>query len=539
MVFNKRNKPVYFNSIFTSHIFLSIIVFLITIATFSEVLTADFVQWDDNIIIYMNPNIGKLSLERIRWAFTDVDSMMRYNPLTLLSWCATYQLFGFNPYGYHLGNLILHALSSLILFFIIRIILLVYCEKKIGEPFKQIWRINLIAAISTLFWALHPMRVEPVAWATDRTYCQATFFLLLSTLCYLKAKISNYNIKKYNLLIILSVLLYIFSLLSYAIGITYFLIFLLFDYFIIYQKNEVHDNWVKSNNLRKILLEKLFFALPAFIIGLITVIVRVKSAGVWSPPVPLSEFNLISRFMQAIYIITYFAYRPFYPINLSPVYTTLVSFNPLSFMFVSRAIIFCAISIVLVIFRKRCKLCILLFLAHIILLIPVLGFFEHPHYPVDRYSLLSSICISIFIAISLILITKNKTFILFSIALIMIISIFGRLSFKQVKVWNNSESLFTHMIKTLNGDPYVQDIYWRLGAYLYPKKRTEEAIINLKNTLKINPVHLISHKLLGIIAYERGDFKNAIHHFQIVLKIHKNDPQAIYYMAKIKDLLNR
>jgi len=388
MIFNKKNIPVYFKSIFTSHILIYIFVSLITIAIFSEVLIADFVQWDDGICIYMNPNIGKLSLDRILWAFTDVDSTMRYNPLTLLSWCATYHLFGFNPYGYHLGNLILHALSSAILFFIIRIILLVVFERKIEEPSKKIWRINFIAAITALFWAIHPMRVEPVAWATDRTYCQATFFFFFSTLCYLKAKISYSNIKKYNLLIILSLILYIFSLLSHAIGIAYFFIFLLFDYFIFYKTNESHNGLIKSDVLKNILLEKLLFAIPAFSIGLITVIVRIKSAGIWEPPVPLSEFNLISRFMQAVYILTYYAYRPFYPIDLSPVYTALVSFDPLSFMFVSRALMLIVMAIVIVILRKRCKLCLPLFLAHIILLIPVLGFFEHPHYPVDRYSLL-------------------------------------------------------------------------------------------------------------------------------------------------------
>jgi len=525
MIFNKKNILSYFDSIFNSHIIISILVSLATITIFSEVLIADFVHWDDPVAIYMNPNIGKLSLDRIIWAFTDVDSMMRYIPLTLLSWCATYHLFGFNPYGYHLGNLILHALNSGILFFIIRIILLVVFERKIGGLLKQIWRINLIAAITALLWALHPMRVEPVAWATDRTYCQATFFLLLSTLCYLKAKISNSNIRKYNLLIILSLILYIFSLLSHAIGITYFFIFLLFDYFIFYETNESHNSLLKTNSLKNLLLEKLLFAIPAFSIGLITVVVRVKSAGIWSPPAPLSEFNLISRFMQAIYILTYYAYRPFYPIDLSPVYTTLVSFNPMSFLFVSSALIFIAVSLVIVIFRKRCKLCIPLFLAHIILLIPVLGFFEHPHYSVDRYSLLSSICISIFIAISLIRIIQNKTFIIFSIALIMIVNVFGWLSFKQVKVWNNSESLFKHMIKTLNGDPYVKDIYWRLGVYLYQKKRTDEAIINLKNTLKINPSHPISHRLLGVIEYEKGNFKKAKYHFRIALKINNNDSE--------------
>ena len=200
---------------------------------------------------------------------------------------------------------------------------------------------------------------------------------------------------------------------------------------------------------------------------------------------------------------------------------------------------FAVVGIMVIIFRNRCKFCLPLFLAHIILLIPVLGYFEHPHYPVDRYSLLSSICLSIFIAFLLIRIINKKAGVIVSIGLIMVVTSLGWLSFKQVKVWNNSESLFKHMIKTLNGDPYVDDIHWRLGAYLYQKKRTDEATIHLKKTLKLRPGHLISHKLLGVISYEKGNFKNAKYHFQIALKINGSDPQAHYYLSQINHLTKK
>ncbi|NTW65182.1 MAG: hypothetical protein HGB21_02540, partial [Nitrospirae bacterium] len=75
-------------------LFWVIVTVAVTLAVFSSVLNADFVMWDDDVIIYKNPNLGGLSLDRIYWAFTDVDSMMRYNPLTLLSWTVTYHFFG-------------------------------------------------------------------------------------------------------------------------------------------------------------------------------------------------------------------------------------------------------------------------------------------------------------------------------------------------------------------------------------------------------------------------------------------------------------
>ena len=105
-------------------IIISAIISLIVLVIFSGVLTADFVMWDDDTIIYKNPNLGGLSLERIYWAFTDIDSMMRYNPLTLLSWSANYHFGGLNPFGYHMVNWLLYGLNSGVLFLIIRKILL-------------------------------------------------------------------------------------------------------------------------------------------------------------------------------------------------------------------------------------------------------------------------------------------------------------------------------------------------------------------------------------------------------------------------------
>ncbi len=495
-------------------IIFSLIISLIVLAIFSEVLTADFVMWDDDIIIYKNPNLGALSFKRIYWAFTDVDSMMRYNPLTLLSWSATYHFFGLNPFGYHLVNWLLHGLSSGVLFLIIRKILLLSPLTIQKNTHKGHWYINITASLATLFWALHPLRVEPVAWATDRTYCQAVFFLLLSTLCYIKAIDSESDKRRYRFLIVSAFIFYSVSLFSYAIGTTYFAILFIFDVFL-FKRIGKNIGWWKSEAAKKVLLEKIIFSIPAVLITVISVVVRANSAGIWKPAVSLSEFGILDRLMQAIYIIVYYIYRPFYPVHLAPVYSTLVSFDPLSLPFLLRAFGFFVFSIVIFIFRKRWPIGAALFLSYIILLIPVMGFLEHPHYHVDRYSLVSSICLSILIAFGLINLIKNKYFstIPFSVLLI-VISVLGWLSFNQIKVWNNSESLFSHTIETLKNDPYQEDIYWRLGNYLYNNGKEAKAIMNFERTLAINPYNRKAHSYLAAIEYKNGNLIKAEYHLK-------------------------
>src|SRR5918996_300080 len=86
---------------------------------FAQTVRSGFVYWDDNIV-YDNPHIRGLDWERVRWMFTDIQYIWRYVPLSWLGFAATYQFFGADPFAYHLGNLILHAGSAILVFLILR-----------------------------------------------------------------------------------------------------------------------------------------------------------------------------------------------------------------------------------------------------------------------------------------------------------------------------------------------------------------------------------------------------------------------------------
>src|SRR5689334_6841911 len=91
------------------HLTASAPLAILAVVVFGRVLTADFVQWDDDINIYRNPKLGPISFERIAWMFGDLKYQWRYQPLTWLSWCLVHQFFQLDPFGYHLANLLLHA----------------------------------------------------------------------------------------------------------------------------------------------------------------------------------------------------------------------------------------------------------------------------------------------------------------------------------------------------------------------------------------------------------------------------------------------
>ena len=293
-------------------------------------------MWDDDVIIYQNTNIRDFNIARLGKIFTDIDSMMRYNPLTLLGWGITYRFFGAKPFWFHLGNWLMHGLNAGLVFLVLRKLLLlaIIHRKTINvEP----WKITLACGLGALLWSLHPLRVEPVAWCTDRTYCQALLFLLFALLFYLWANEPGTSTRRYCLLLMLSVVFYIVSLLSYAIGMTFFLVLIVLDIYL-FRKLTLHNKWWETPANRLALLEKIPYAGAAVIIALVTVCIRIASAGVWTKPVSLAQFGLHERLWQAIYIWAYYIWRPWYPFNLSPFYTTLVTFQPF-WIFIISAIL--------------------------------------------------------------------------------------------------------------------------------------------------------------------------------------------------------
>lgn len=531
MDFEMVQKNIYNNKLLI--ISVGVLVFAITLAVFSEVLKADFVMWDDDILILGNQ---KLTGNSFWWAFTDVDSMQRYNPLTFLAWYATYHLTGFDPCWFHFGNWLLHGLSALLLYLAVRDMLIIAAGKNLLDGLTPFSR-ELAAVSGALLWALHPLRVEPVAWATDRTYCQAMFFLLGSLLCYLKAH-QTLESQKYRLFLGSSLVCYVCSLLSYPLGITFFMVFFLIDIFLL-RPDVFSCSSMKWSIIKQMLLEKLYFVLPAFAFGIVAVIVKYRSSAIWESPAPLTQFGIIDRVMQSFYIWSYYLWKSFYPGKLAPVYTALLSFDPFSPPFELAVVLIGGISAFCILFRKRWPFLLGIWLCYLVLQVPFLGIFEHPHFPVDRYSLLSSLSFSVLAAVLLVRITGVLRHWQAVTGISVVLVMFAVLTFKQVKVWNNSETLFIHTIQTLGDDPYRTQIVGRLATYYYQIGQTEKSIETFKKLLAIKPTSYRAHSQLAAIYGNTGRYADALPHLIIILKQDPDNPKVNYDFATALQKLGR
>jgi tetratricopeptide (TPR) repeat protein len=173
-------------------------------------------------------------------------------------------------------------------------------------------------------------------------------------------------------------------------------------------------------------------------------------------------------------------------------------------------------------------------ICYLALLVPVLGIMEHPHYPCDRYSLIVSICFSVLIAAFL---ANPKTkkparYTAFFLSIV-VIAILGTLSWRQTRVWNNSVSLFEHIIRTLGDDPYSCDIHDRLGELYAKQGQNSKAIEHFQKVIELNPNFIPEYGRLASIYVVQKDFDKAAACLEKAISVVPDSPETHFLLGYV------
>ena len=162
---------------------IAVVLVLIVIAAFIPTLDNDFVNWDDSQNFVDNPFYRGLGVAQLRWAWTTF-RLGVYQPLAWLLFELQYVIWKLDPRGYHLSSLILHAVNTVVLY-VLALTLLVRCQP--DSLVRSPWSCYLGTGIATVLFAVHPLRVEVVAWASCQPYLSCALFSMLAVLAYLHA----------------------------------------------------------------------------------------------------------------------------------------------------------------------------------------------------------------------------------------------------------------------------------------------------------------------------------------------------------------
>src|SRR5713101_811196 len=158
-----------------------LLVVLFTLTAFLPTLQNQFVNWDDAENFLENPHYRGLGWTHLRWMWTT--HWGHYIPLTWMTLGLDYLLWGMNPFGYHLTSLLLHTANAVVFFFVVRRLL----TRALPNPSERGHALAGSAGFAALVFAIHPLRVESVAWATERRGVLSGLFYLAAILVYLRA----------------------------------------------------------------------------------------------------------------------------------------------------------------------------------------------------------------------------------------------------------------------------------------------------------------------------------------------------------------
>lgn len=541
----------------------------VVFGVFFRTLESGFLRWDDDINVFENEKVQGLTTANLRWMFTDFEQAIRYKPLSWLAWALVHEVFGLNPFGYHLANVLLHCANGVLVFLLIRRLLRLSLSPAStgGKETDGNSLVEACAALGALLWAVHPLRVEPVAWVTGLPYGLSLLFLLMATIFYLRAHSpgAESSIRKRDYW--LSVAAFALAVLSYPIVLGFVAVLVALDFY------PLRRLAASQTSLRSVLLDKLPFLALSLLLVAGTVYGRFQVTGTWDKPVTLDNFPPFARAMQAFYLWAYYAWKPLLPLDLCPVYPVLMEsrFNEAPFLLSALGVL--AVSAVMVAKRREWPAAFALWLAHLGLLVPMLGLTERPHYPHDRYSIINGILWSV--ALSGVLWKfaqarfKHAPVLAIGSALVLLLA---TMSWRQTAIWHSDLPFFTDMAAKLRSPHYRSQALMKLGnahadlgddakavasyreaLQLSPSSATfhlhfnlgnalarlaqwPDAIASYETALRLKPDSTGAHLNYGVALAAKGELDRAVEHLIRALQL---NPQSSDAHAQLADVLTK
>jgi tetratricopeptide (TPR) repeat protein len=443
------------------------------------------------------------------------------------------QLYGLDPSGHHLTNLVFHIASTLLLFLVL--------ERMTGA----LWKSGFVAAL----FALHPLRVESVAWVAERKDVLSTFFWMLTMWAYIRY-VGRPKLHRY----LLTLLFFALGLMSKPMVVTLPFVLLLLDYWPLgrFQFPPSRMNPKSSSSKPKpnngqismvlhLIWEKSPFFLLCAASSILTVFAQQKAGAM----VALEHYSSESRIANALVSYVLYIGKMIWPSHLSIFYPYQVML-PL-WKVVGSGLLLISVSVLVIRFLRKLPYLAVGWFWYLGTLVPVIGLVQVGMQAMaDRYTYVPLIGLFVMIVWSVpdILAGRRYRRVVFSISAGILLSILMIVTRLQVQHWQNSMTLFQHSLDvTVNnylghtnlGDalahqgkvqeaithfnealrifPNQPEVHYNLGVVLQRQGKIQEAIIHFAEAVRIKPDHAIAHNNLGVTLIMQGKVQEAIPHF--------------------------
>jgi tetratricopeptide (TPR) repeat protein len=507
----------------------------LTWLVFGQTIWHDFINYDDPHYVYENTRItGGLSISGIAWAFTHIHAM-NWHPLTTISHMLDCQLYGLKAGWHHFTNVVLHTLAAILLFLALR------------QMTETVWRSAFVAAI----FAIHPLRVESVAWIAERKDVLSGVCFMLTLLAYV------YYTRAPSLRRYLGVaLVFVLGLMSKPMLVTLPFVLLVLDYWPLRRIGR------QTSDVRRQLFVPVLEKIPLVALSAVSSVVTFlaqKSAVGWAQDLPIA-----TRINNAVVSYVAYIWQMLWPARLAVFYPHPENRLPLWEIIFSFLLLIC-ITAAAIALRKQRPYLITGWLWYLGMLVPVIGLVQVGWQGrADRYTYLPQI--GLYIAATwgtadLTALYRHQRTIL-STAAIFIIGSLSLCAWVQTTYWRNSETLFRHALAvTTNNDvaennlgivflgqgkvdeaismlqaavelrPDNSPAHENLAKALLQKGRVSEAIIHYRKLLELQPDNIEVHNIVGTVLTQQGRVREGVEEWQKVLTIQPDNGNAMSNLA--------
>jgi tetratricopeptide (TPR) repeat protein len=461
------------------------------IAAFWPVRHFQFIQFDDDINIYLNPYLGRFDGTTIRWMLTDIHYVRRYVPAGWAGFSVLYGLFGLDPHGYHWACLLLHGANVFLVMAICHEIIKRFQPEQAGGS----WAV-VSSALAGAWWAWHPLRVEAVAWASGYFYVQAVFFLLGSFYLYITRKEGALTGR---LKLWASAGFYLLSVSTYPLALAYPAALLCWEA----ADQQRRFPWRSPGwwrEFRPAMLKILgLFGLVSILFGGATLYALNHAWPAWKRPAALEPLTFPVRLEHMVYAEGYYLWKPWWPFRPRLVSNSIKTpvwreegFG-LSLLALTGAVGAC-----FAMKTSRRSGFWALGAAYLVLLLPMSGLFDSPYFLADRYSYLASLPWTVAVAVALAVCAQpwlRKTAMLVFALILCGLFVLSR---QRLGAWKDSPVFFnTALNEYSRSGSETQNLYHMWAYLLEDQGHFDEAHVVCEQGLRAFPS---SEELRGQLA---------------------------------------
>jgi protein O-mannosyl-transferase len=458
-------------------VLLCLVLALLTLAFYNPVVHNGFTNMDDDGYITDNAHVrAGLTWATVKWAFTSLE-LANWHPLTWLSHALDCQLFKLNPAGHHYVNVLFHAVNAFLLFLLLE------------SATEWTWPSFMVAAL----FALHPVNVESVAWASERKNVLSMLFLLLTMHAY-QRYVRQPNIKKYAVVFVLFAL----GLLAKPEIITLPFVLLLWDYWPLQRMEAARASErpviaTVPRSFAYLVLEKTPLLLLSAASAVITVIAQRKGDA-------LRTASTRVRFGNAFVAYVRYIGKAFWPARLAALYPHLGRFLPNWQIAASVAVLLLLTGLVLL--RRDHRYLVVGWFWFLGTLVPVIGLVQAGVQAMaDRYAYVSFIGLFICVVWGIAEISRDRKVraAWLAVPAVLVLGTFGMITRHQIGYWHDSVTLWKHTLSVTQSNYFA---HYALAAALADTGQVEGAIAEFDAAESLHAYTALD--MAAVAAYKRN-----------------------------------